>query len=161
MRAQMSTSHLSCSLGRADLYLAQPLRGEDAFPTGCRGGREMIIIIINDVQDLVSTCLYKHQIVSSVPALKLPRVVSFLLFSQPCSSHPSPPAPHKGTASFGSPHCVLEALLAAKSCYELGKIKYLCIFSWFSSFLVSPAKPCPAPGSMKQTLHLIKGWIGL
>lgn len=87
MGAQMSTSHLSCSLGRANLYLAQPLRGEDAFPTGCRGGREMIIIIIiNDVQDLVSTCLYKHQIISSVPALKLPRAVSFLLFSQPMRS---------------------------------------------------------------------------
>lgn len=43
----------------------------------------MIVIIINDVQDLVSTCLYKHQTISSVPALKLPRAVSFLLFSQP------------------------------------------------------------------------------
>lgn len=66
------------------LFLAQPLHGEDAFPIGCRGGREMIIIIINDVQDLVSTCLYKHQIISSVPAPKLPRAVSFLLFSQLC-----------------------------------------------------------------------------
>lgn len=39
MGAQTSTSHLCCSLGRTNLYLAQPLRGEDAFPTGCRGGQ--------------------------------------------------------------------------------------------------------------------------
>lgn len=36
------------------------LSGEDAFPSGCMGGRE--IIIIYDVQNLVSACLYKYQI---------------------------------------------------------------------------------------------------
>lgn len=95
----------------------------------------LIIIIINDVQNLVSTCLYKHQIISSVPALKLPRALPFLLFSQPCSSCPSTWAPHKGMASFGSPHCVLEALLAAKLHYELGKIK---CFLYFQLIFVFP-----------------------
>lgn len=73
--------------------------GRCNFPLDAGEGREMIfitIIIINDVQDLVSTCLYKHQIISPVPALKLPRAVSFLLFSQPCSSRPSPSSQRHG-----------------------------------------------------------------
>lgn len=46
----------------------------------------IIIIIIYDLQNLLSTCLYKHQAISAVPALKLPRAVSLLLISQLRSS---------------------------------------------------------------------------
>lgn len=63
------------------------LSGEDAFPIGCMGVREIIItiiiIIIYDVQNLENTCLYKYQIISSLPALKLRRAISFLVIFQP------------------------------------------------------------------------------
>lgn len=65
------------------------LSREDTFPNGCIGGREIIIIIIYNVQNLVSTCLYKYQIISSVPALKLSRAISFLFIFQLRSSSPS------------------------------------------------------------------------
>lgn len=71
------------------------LSEEDAFPIGCMGGRE-IIIIIYDVQNSVSACLYKYQAISSVPALKPPRAISFLFIFQPRSLRPSTPAPRKG-----------------------------------------------------------------
>lgn len=53
------------------------LSGEDAFPIGCMGGRE-IITIIYDVQNLGNTCPHKYQMISSVAALKLLRAIYFL-----------------------------------------------------------------------------------
>lgn len=64
------------------------LSGEDAFPIGCMGGRE-IITIIYDAQNLGDTRLHKYQTISSVPALKLLRAICFLSVFQPCFSHPS------------------------------------------------------------------------
>lgn len=104
------------------------LSREDAFPIGCMGDRE-IIIINYDVQNLVSPCLYKHQIISSVPALKPPQGYFLSVYFSAAlitSEHTSSSQRH---GLFREP-TLLEILLATELQYATGKNKKTLIFSF-------------------------------